>query len=350
MRKKHAVILMISVLALITLASCSTGSNSSSTQKVRIIGTAKAVNTQTRAIDDKFIIDSVNKVIVDGNNITDQLKPSDPNNVKDGMSNVEFQADVEVFTKTSFEAEAKPGFIFDEWEVLELKGTSRKDKYLLDRIEDWLEYNDLEHSERLDNIPAEYITYLVAEYDRGFYVTLDDKASAGDGSKGNPFSVEEMTNAINSIGKTSELTLVISGKNSTELDKLIKSLESFTSIYEIKLKADGAELLSIPSGKEIMLSGFIFNELTINNIHSEYEFKNCTFGTLVIENANEIELKGGTVSNLSVINADEVKIENMEIDKLDLSRMTAGEVEIEKSSWKVYNPPSNNNVEVEIER
>ena len=349
MRKKHTVIMTILVLALITLASCSTGSNSSSTQKVRIIGTAKAVNMQTRATEDKFVIDSVNKVIVDGNNITDQLSPSDPSNVKDGMANVEFQADVEVFTNTSFEAEAKPGFIFDEWDVLEPKGLSRKDKHLINRIEDWLEANNLEHSERLDSIPAEYITYLVAEYDRGFYVSLEDAATAGDGTKNNPFTVDELLNAISAERKISELTLVISGNNTSNLDKLVNGINRISSIDELKLKGEDAELSTIPSGKGIKLSGFVFDELTINDRSSEYEFKNCSFGKLIIENVNEIELKRGSVNELQAVNAEEINIEDMTIDILDLSRMTSGEVEIEHSSWNEYIEPSGN-AEVEIER
>lgn len=349
MKKSIILILTLLLVTAISLVSCENGSRLTNTTKtVRVIGTA--VEKNKRSVSDDITIDSVDRIIVEGNDITDDLKPINPN-VKAGDNNVEFRTKVVVSGETSFEAVAKKGYIFDSWDILDLDDDYVSEAYL-DKIEDWLENNNLEHSEKLENVQAEYIPYLVAEYDNGFYIALDKtEATVGEGTKDSPFSVVEFINQAKTYNKD-ELTLVISGTNEAQFNKLINELNRMNNLEEVKIKTEeGVSLSTLPTitSEEITLSGITFSgELVIDNKDVEYEFEKCSFNSLTIKNANEISIKDGKASVLTVYSGEEIEIEYMEIGKLDLSNMTEGEVELKRVKYSEYMEPKSKNVEIEI--
>ena len=342
MKRSIISILIIALVFALTLTSCA-GSKPAEAKTVRVIGTA---TTETRAIENKLTIASVDKVMVNGTDIKDQLVAAP--GATDGQNNVVFSATVEVPSKTVIEASAKPGFVFDEWEVLDDEDCTA-DPALLDKIEDWLEANDLEHKEKLTNVPAEYLPYLVAEYDHGFYVTLDAPTATSEeakGTKANPFTVDEFI----ASKYNDELTLVVLGTNEKELAKLIGSIKN---VEELKLKAKDVKLTALPSLstllEEIVLSGFEFTaDIEIDNASSEIKFENCKFTNLTVKNADELELKGGEATTVTILAAEEVEIKNMTIGTLDLSAMGKGEVELKNVSYTTINKPEKG-AKVEIE-
>ena len=109
MKRSIISILIIALVFALTLTSCA-GSKPAEAKTVRVIGTA---TSQTRAIENKLTIASVDKVMVNGTDIKDQLVAAP--GATDGQNNVVFSATVEVPSKTVIEASAKPGFVFDEW-------------------------------------------------------------------------------------------------------------------------------------------------------------------------------------------------------------------------------------------
>ena len=340
MKKNIVSILMISLVLLLTLASCSPNNGSTSVRTVRVIGTAKSVAAATRASEQKYVLGSVTEVKVNGVDIKDKLVPVNPSAVQDGQNNVEFKADVEVLDKTTLEASPEKGFVFDEWEVLDDENNAAVDPKLLDRIEDWLEDNNLENKEKIDNVPSEYIPYLVAEYDRGYYVDLSLTESVGDGSKANPYSVGDFKAVQHN---EDELTLVLVRQDANgNFDALIKHINTLSGLEELKIKSEaGVEVAALPTLdklEEIKLSGFTFTEaitLAGANEESEYDFDNCIFKDLTI-NGGEVEINGGTADNITIL-AGEVEIENMDIaNTLDLSQMKNGSVELENVTCKYY--------------
>lgn len=345
MKKNIIAILMISLVLIITLASCSADNGSTSTQKVRVIGTA-APATKTRAANGVKIA-SVDKVIVNGTDITDKLEAKDPN-AKPGQNNVVFEAEVEVFEKTSIEASAEEGFVFDEWEVLD-DDESEQSEAFLDKIEDWLEASGQEHSEKLSNVPAEYLPYIVAEYDNGYYVNLDNALAEGEkGTKDVPYSVEGFLQAKKNYDDD-ELTLVLQGSNSENFTKLSDGIKALR-LDELKLKSESRiELTTLPSFSEIKFSGFSFGDLEITaSGECEYEFEDCNFGALKIDAAEaELELQGGKAASITILSAEEVEIEDMAVEgDIDLSAMKSGEVEIKRTKGIVIKPSSGLDVEI----
>lgn len=341
MKRSIISILIIALVFALTLTSCA-GSKPAETKTVRVIGTA---TSQTRAIDNKLTIASVDKVMVNGTDIKDQLVAAP--GATDGQNNVVFSATVEVPSKTVIEASAKPGFVFDEWEVLDDEDCTA-DPALLDKIEDWLEANDLEHKEKLTDVPAEYLPYLVAEYDHGFYVTLDAPTATSEeakGTKANPFTVDEFI----ASKYNDELTLVVLGTNETKFARLIGSIKN---VEELKLKAEGVKLTALPSLstlEEIVLSGFEFtSDIEIDSASSEIKFKNCKFTNLTVKNADDLELTGGEATTVTILAAEEVEIKNMKIGTLNLSAMEEGEVELKNVSYTTINKPEKG-AKVEIE-
>lgn len=345
---------IISILIALLLASVLTGcaeTNPISTKTVRVIGTATAKTE--RALGSNLTIGSVDKIELNGTDIKDQFVPE--SGATEGQNNVVFTATVEVPAKTSLEASAKPGFVFDEWEVLDDDETPASSA-LLDKIEDWLDENNRKNNEKIVDIPAEYLPYIVAEYDNGYYITLESVAAPeGDkGTAGNPLTVEEF---ITKAYAEDELTLVISGTNDTEFSKLIASINSLAKLEELKLKANGATISAVPSFttlEEIHLTGFTFsNDVTINNAKAEIKFEDCIFKTiLTVEAAEELEIKGGSVETVIIKAAGEVELEDITIGTLDLSGMREGEVELERVTYtkEGYKEPTNKDVSVKIEK
>lgn len=342
---------IISILIALLLASVLTGcaeTNPISTKTVRVIGTATAKTE--RALGSNLTIGSVDKIELNGTDIKDQFVPEP--GATAGKNNVVFTATVEVPAKTSLEASAMPGFVFDEWEVLDDE-ESTASSALLDKIEDWLDENNRKNNEKLVDIPAEYLPYIVAEYDNGYYVTLGSVAApeGEKGTAGNPLTVDEL---IAKAYAKDELTLVISGTDEAEFSKLIDKINKLTNLDELKLKAKGATISVVPSFiklEEIHLTGFTFSsDVTINNAKAEIKFEDCTFKTLTVENADALEIKGGSAETVIIKAAEEVELEDITIGTLDLSGMQEGEVELERVKYTTYNKPNNNEVSVEIEK
>lgn len=343
--KKTIISILIALLLAAVLTGCAE-TNPISTKTVRVIGTATAKTE--RALGSNLTIGSVDKIELNGTDIKDQFVPE--SGATEGQNNVVFTATVEVPAKTSLEASAKPGFVFDEWEVLD-DDESSASSALLDKIEDWLDENNRKNNEKLVDIPAEYLPYIVAEYDNGYYVTLDT-ATAPEGEKGtagNPLTVDEF---IAIAYAKDELTLVISGTDEAEFSKLIASINKLTNLDELKLKAKDATISDIPNFKELHLTGFTFsNDVTINNANAEIKFEDCIFKTtLTVEAADELEIKGGSAETVIIKAAEEVELEDITIGTLDLSGMQEGEVELERVKYTTYNKPNNNEVSVEIEK
>ena len=372
MKKNFFRIALIALAAMLVITGCS-GDNSAnvSTKTVRVIGTYGKMDTPaaralSRAAEpEKMGITSVDKVVVNGKDITDALQPVEGQTLTEGANNITFEAQVEVPSKVSFTAEAKEGYVFAEWEVLEIeekegKAVAAVDPEFLEQIEDWLEDNNLEHSATLKDVPAEYIPYLVAEYDNGYYIDLD----AQDASK-------KTVDQFAEIAKTyeeEELTLVISGSNADAFKTLLNTLNTINELEELKLQADeGTKLESIPSFgklKEIELVGFTFdNDVVIESANAKYELelksctfngafnlknakeielKNCTMKNVEIAAAGEIEIKGGTAENITVTatEVEELELKNLAITgKLDLSAITKGEVELKNVTYnELANP------------
>lgn len=344
---------IISILIALLLASVLTGcaeTNPISTKTVRVIGTATAKTE--RALGSNLTIGSVDKIELNGTDIKDQFVPE--SGATAGKNNVVFTATVEVPAKTSLEASAKLGFVFDEWDVLDDDETPASSA-LLDKIEDWLDENNRKNNEKLVDIPAEYLPYIVAEYDNGYYVTLESVAATeGEkGTAGNPLTVDEF---IAKAYAKDELTLVISGTDEAEFSKLIDKINKLTNLDELKLKAKGATISVVPSFiklEEIHLTGFTFSsDVTINNSKAEIKFEDCTFKTLTVENAEELEIKGGSADTVIIKAAEEVELEDITIGTLDLSGMQEGEVELERVTYtkEGYKEPTNKDVSVKIEK
>ena len=376
MKKNFFRIALIALAAMLVITGCS-GDNSAnvSTKTVRVIGTygkmdAPAARALSRAGEpEKMGITSVDKVVINGKDITNDLTAV--GNPVEGQNNVTFEAQVEVPSKVSFTAEAKEGYVFAEWEVLEIeekeeekkegKAVAAVDPEFLEQIEDWLEDNNLEHSATLKDVPAEYIPYLVAEYDNGYYIDLD----AQDASK-------KTVDQFAEIAKTyeeEELTLVISGSNADAFKTILDTLNTINGLEELKLQADeGTKLESIPSFgklKEIELVGFTFdNDVVIESANAKYELelksctfngafnlknakeielKNCTMKNVEIAAAGEIEIKGGTAENITVTatEVEELELKNLAITgKLDLSAITKGEVELKNVTYNELAKPA----------
>lgn len=356
MRHKLFTIIALVLVAALALAGCKPDVGGQlSARKVRMVGTAKAVGA-SKALSGEpagFVIDSVDSVIVDGVDIKPLLKPV--GEVADGQNNVTFSAEVSVPENVTFSAEAKVGYVFDEWEVLDDEEAAGVDEDLLDRVEDWLEDKRLEREETI-NVPAEYIQYLVAEYDHGFYVDLGAAASDGnDGTKAHPFAVSELVARLETYNED-ELTLVLTGNDAEAFGTLVAALGG-KHLEEVKIRSNNIALDKLPeiAGlEELSLSGFTFTaEIVVDAADAEYKFEDCHFNfgfkavsaaelemlgcffkNVVVQAVGEIEIKGGGAEGFSVeaSTLEEFELElkrfNVEEGTIDLSKIAAGEVEL----------------------
>ena len=286
----------------------------------------------SRSSGEQMGITSVDKVVVDGKDIKNDLKPAEGQNLTEGANNITFEAQVEVSSTVTFSAEAKPGFVFDEWKVDE-----NAKKSLRKEIERWLEKNNREESETLVDLPSNYLPFLLAEYDNGFYVALDAEEPKADapnnGTRDLPFTAEEFAKAMAEY-KEDELTLVISGTDSLSFAKVFAALEANKTIEEIKIKAENVTITELPAFtglKEIAISGFTFTKaITLSGI-KELSLENCTFTDLTASNIEELEIEGGNAGNIIIKDkVEEAELEKINVTgKIDLMGMTSGEVEIE---------------------
>ena len=116
--RKVFLLAFLAIVLVLTFTSCSDSGRGTKTAEVRVIGTAKANNT--RAVASTSF--GSGEVFIDGNKITDQLKPvpaSDEEQQTMTSSNDQiFEADVPVSGETvSYRVDPHPGFVFDEWKI-----------------------------------------------------------------------------------------------------------------------------------------------------------------------------------------------------------------------------------------
>ena len=130
MKTNRGILLAFLAIILIGLTACSGSGGDPVTAKVFVNGTAMSANT--KAVSDISFASA--SIIVGGDDITGQLEPVgtvDPatgesgqnaSDVQSGNNNVEFDADVPVTgTTVIYEVQPRPGFVFDEWEIMRWK-------------------------------------------------------------------------------------------------------------------------------------------------------------------------------------------------------------------------------------
>lgn len=346
MKTDRSILLAFLAIILIGLTACSGSGGDPVTAKVFVNGTAMSANT--KAVSDISFASA--DIKVDGTTITDQLRPvgiidsatgeaaEDPN-INSGTNNVEFEAEVPVTgTTVTYEVQPRPGFVFDEWEIMRWK-------LVKDYPNDWRSMIvEIKKAVAGDNqtitIRPELIQYIRPEFDRGAYVDFG-ASPGGDGSAAQPLST--MNEVIDFISKESvfdddELTLKIRG----DIDNLdFSSLISgrFDDETEVELKIIGGYGNNWnPSGNKSIISSITlpkirddadielefrnieFNELNLSSIFGnsnarddddeiEIDFRNCIVDTLAgasnrIVNGLVVEKLAPDTSNVTFVNSD----------------------------------------------
>ena len=204
---------MLLALALI-LAGCS-DNKGNSTAKVYVQGAA--ASTVARDIAGGGF--GAGKVEVSGEDVTDQLKPSNETTDISGTGSDQlFEATIEKVPEIiTLSVDPHPGFVFNEWKL-----NTRK---IRNSNLGWNEYLDLllteaeSHSENL-TVSADKAQYYIATFERGFYIALGTgSSSGGNGTKGNPY--KSFSDAISDIPSNGywdddiELTFKVAGSDAS---------------------------------------------------------------------------------------------------------------------------------------
>lgn len=314
------------VLSLI-LTSCA-GAEHETTAEVRVVGTRASSNvasvqsTAARSSSDQF---ESARIVVDGKDITNDLKPeNDPDYKADSPNDTLFGADVPVLGNTvSYSVEPRPGFVFDEWEF----SRDARSRIRREHGQNWMNVmreimmaiaGDPETIE----INPDYIRYIRPTFDRGAYfdashTTVSD-GNADIGTKANPISnTKDLATFISkySDGRfdDDELTIKFTASshiNSLDLSQLRNHGYWDDDELEIELKLIGGydpdswrvtgrtsiNGLNLPSLSyrndeleiEIEFRNIAFTELDYSELlgssgdgdDREFEFRNCSVGTL----------------------------------------------------------------------
>ncbi len=320
MKTDRLILLAFLAIILIGLTACSGSGGDPVTAKVFVNGTAMSANTKTVSSGISFASASI---IVGGDDITGQLEPvgtvdpatgeADQNStVQSGNNNVEFDADVPVTgTTVIYEVQPRPGFVFDEWEIMRWKLVN-------DHRDNWrsmiVEIKEaIAGDSQIITIRPELIQYIRPEFDRGAYVDFG-ASLGGDGSVAQPLStMEEVIDFINkeSVFDDDELTLKIMG----DIDNLdFSSLTSgrFEDETEVELKIIGGYGNNWnPSGNKSIISSITLPKIR-DDAEIELEFRNIEFNELnlssIFGNSNardddddeiEIDFRNCSVVNLT---------------------------------------------------
>lgn len=335
MKTNRGILLAFLAIILIGLTACSGSGGDPVTAKVFVNGTAMSANTKTVSSGISFA--SAN-IIVGGDDITGQLEPvgtvdlatgeADQNsNVQSGNNNVEFGADVPVTgTTVIYEVQPRPGFVFDEWEIMRWKLVN-------DHRDNWrsmiVEIKEaIAGDSQTITIRPELIQYIRPEFDRGAYVAFGT-ASGGDGSAAKPLStMEEVIDFINkeSVFDDDELTMKIRG----DIDNLdFSSLTSgrFDDETEVELKIIGGYGDNWnPSGNKSIISSITFPKIR-DDAEIELEFRNIEFNELnlssIFGNSNardddddEIEIDFRNCSVVTLTGASNRVVNGLVVEKL----------------------------------
>lgn len=316
------------VLSLI-LTSCSGGADHETTAEVRVVGTRASSNvasvqsTAARSSSDQF---ESAMIVVDGNDITNDLKPvtDDPDYQANSPNDTLFEADVPVLGNTvSYSVEPRPGFVFDEWEL----DSKARRRIRIEHGQNWMNVmreimmaiaGDPETIE----INPDYIRYIRPTFDRGAYfdashTTVSD-GNADIGTKANPISnTKDLATFISKYSDdrfdADELTIKFTASSnidSLDLSQLRNHGYWDDDELEIELKLIGGydpdswrvtgrtsiNGLNLPSLSyrndeleiEIEFRNIAFTELDYSEIlgssgdgdDREFEFRNCSVVTL----------------------------------------------------------------------
>ena len=353
MKTDRSILLAFLAIILIGLTACSGSGGDPVTAKVFVNGTAMSANTKAVSSGISFASASI---IVGGDDITGQLEPvgtvdpttgeADQNStVQSGNNNVEFDADVPVTgTTVIYEVQPRPGFVFDEWEIMRWKLVN-------DHRDNWrsmmVEIKEaIAGDSQIITIRPELIQYIRPEFDRGAYVDFEAE-EGGDGSSGKPFN--SINTAITGIEKEKydddEFTLKIRGDHPQEFDLSGLSYESgywHDDELEVELKVLGGydddwnlssnrteissiKLPSINRGTEIDIElefrnitftdfdlSTIFGNINArdnNDMDVELDFRNCIVDTLTgasnqIVNGLVVKKLADNTSNVTFVNSD----------------------------------------------
>lgn len=353
MKTDRSILLAFLAIILIGLTACSGSGGDPVTAKVFVNGTAMSANT--KAVSDISFASA--DIKVDGTTITDQLRPvgiidsatgeaaEDPN-INSVTNNVEFEAEVPVTgTTVTYEVQPRPGFVFDEWEIMRWK-------LVKDYPNDWRSMiveikKAVAGDSQTITIRPELIQYIRPEFDRGAYVDFEAE-EGGDGSSGKPF--DSISSAISFIKNETrydddEFTLKIRGTSAQSID--LTSLSSGSGYWdddlEVELKILGGydedwnlsgdnrteitsiKLPSINRGIEMEIElefrNITFDELNLSDIFGnsnmrdddddeiEIDFRNCIVDTLTgasnqIVNGLVVKKLADNTSNVTFVNSD----------------------------------------------
>lgn len=299
--RKVFLLAFLAIVLVLTFTSCSDSGRGTKTAEVRVIGTAKANNT--RAVASTSF--GSGEVFIDGNKITDQLKPvpaSDEEQQTMTSSNDQiFEADVPVSGETvSYRVDPHPGFVFDEWKIVNRNAirSAYPDAWWDVLKEIWIATRG---DDETITIKPEYIKFIRPSFDRGFKVA-SEKSFAESLS-------EYMSDLHFRQYDEDELTIKFT-KGDFELD--LSSFEPYSlrdDELELELKIiggysddiwnvlDGAKTtitgIKLPTSKgfeeielELEFRNIHFSELDYSDFASsgdtefEIDFGNCSVGTL----------------------------------------------------------------------
>lgn len=354
MKTDRSILLAFLAIILIGLTACSGSGGDPVTAKVFVNGTAMSANT--KAVSDISFASA--SIIVGGDDITGQLEPvgtvdpatgeADQNStVQSGNNNVEFDADVPVTgTTVIYEVQPRPGFVFDEWEIMRWK-------LVKEHRDNWRSMiveikKAVAGDSQTITIKPEFIQYIRPEFDRGAYVDFEAE-EGGDGSSGKPF--DSISSAISFIKNETrydddEFTLKIRGAHPQEFDLSGLSYESgywHDDELEVELKVLGGydydwnlsgdnrteitsiKLPSINRGIEMEIElefrnitftdfdlSTIFGNINArdnNDMDVELDFRNCIVDTLTgasnqIVNGLVVKKLADNTSNVTFVNSD----------------------------------------------
>lgn len=355
MKTNRGILLAFLAIILIGLTACSGSGGDPVTAKVFVNGTAMSANTKTVSSGISFASASI---IVGGDDITGQLEPvgtvdpatgeADQNStVQSGNNNVEFGAEVPVAgTTVTYEVQPRPGFVFDEWEIMRWK-------LVKEHRDNWRSMiveikKAVAGDSQTITIKPEFIQYIRPEFDRGAYVDFEAE-EGGDGSSGKPF--DSISSAISFIKNETrydddEFTLKIRGAHPQEFDLSGLSYESgywHDDELEVELKVLGGydydwnlsgdnrteitsiKLPSINRGIEMEIElefrnitftdfdlSTIFGNINArdnNDMDVELDFRNCIVDTLTgasnqIVNGLVVKKLADNTSNVTFVNSD----------------------------------------------
>lgn len=350
MKTNRGILLAFLAIILIGLTACSGSGGDPVTAKVFVNGTAMSANT--KAVSDISFASA--SIIVGGDDITGQLEPvgtvdpatgeADQNStVQSGNNNVEFGAEVPVAgTTVPYEVQPRPGFVFDEWEIMRWRLPNSDRRNLIAEIKE-----AIAGDKQTIQIRPELIQYIRPEFDRGAYVDFEAK-EGGDGSSGKPF--DSISSAISFIKNETrydddEFTLKIRGTSAQSIDltSLSSGLGYWDDDLEVELKILGGydgdwnlsgdnrteitsiKLPSINRGIEMEIElefrNIEFNELNLSSIFGnsnardddddeiEIDFRNCSVVTLTgasnrVVNGLVVEKLADGTTGVTFVNSD----------------------------------------------